>query len=214
MNTQTARVENMAQLELREFARAAIYMHYGWTQDANGRWQKGANSRDIPATLEQLYPRYHKFYERVYIGGKTSQKFFENAYGTGQEGISNFDEKTLPQGHFFIITGVSIYEAQGASGTDTVETLSYGTVAEDELENAFVGLTVNTNYKPLEKMPIKPAFSNGDTIEEFLPLAVPCVWEPNKSIQLEIESKTAIPATNFPYVQAILHGIYLKAFGS
>lgn len=204
-----ARPETVEALQMRAYLATALYQHFGW-QEVGGQWVQGSG-REIPATLESLSPRYHKFYERVYVGGKENVKFFENQYTSGEDNKSNFFASPQPAGQFYIVHGVSIYEAQGASASDNPATLAFGVVAEDEIENANISFTVNGSHTAFEKQPIRTSLDNSDTIGEYLPLAVPVVWEPNKTMLLELESKVAIPATNFPFLEVVLHGTLLKS---
>lgn len=207
-----ADIFNITQLQKRNIVLGAIYNHYGWSQDANGNWDKG-NGREIPAIVSKLRLIRHDLYQTRYLTiGQDTFKFFDQAGEPNRPLEHNFLLSVLPPEKMWIFFGLVSELATGAgAGTDTSDALLFtqpSLVADAPVLSSQVSFKMNGKTE-LDRNPYRALFINDDAYKGFHRFEEPIVWEPGGAIELEVKLAKAYAGTVYRYMRNTLIGIEL-----
>lgn len=188
------------QLQAAEIAKAALQLHYA--------------GKKFPVVVNDLEARTKAYYHRIHIGGsagaagKDRHNFFNIAQSPTAPFASNFTQANAPGDQFFIVMGIQLVTAVGASDADAEDILDYGVPFDGEVLNGVIDFDVN-NVEVLKDLPIGPAFINDEALPGYFPLIKPIVWEPDNKIDLEMRMADVFAAATYRYAKFILWGIEL-----
>lgn len=209
-----ANIFDPSQLQIKDIIAAAIYQHYGYTQNPGGNWvpKNSKSAREIPPLLDALRITRKDLFHVQYLTPTESVFNFFNAAQDAQKPFnSNFKEPSLPSNKMFIIAGIQAELATGAAAADTPDILDFKTPVagtDEEVLNGLIFWQINTQ-KEIDGVPYKSLFINDDGIKNFLRLPRMIVWEPNNQMELQVRLCKAYAAATHKFAKISLLGYEL-----
>lgn len=206
-----ADIFNPSQLQVKDIVMAAIYQHYGYTQNAAGQWTSGPAARQIPELLDKLRITRKDLHQIRYLTPTESVfEFFDKAQDPNAPFASNFKEASLQGNRMMVFFGITGELATGAAAADTPDILAFGTpgAGDEELINGLVSWDINKE-KELDVVAFKSLFINDDAIKNFFRFPRIIIWEPSNDQKLTLRLSKAYAAAVHKFAKFSLIGFEL-----
>lgn len=196
-----ANIYDESQLQIEAIVRTALNQHYG--------------EKPQPKIISTLRIKPKTLFHRKHIGGsagaagETRHDFFTVGQSADAPFASNFKNANNPGDQFFLIFGLQVLTAVGASAADAEDILDYSRPVDGEVLNGLLSFDVN-NEEIFEDLNIGPAFINDESIPGFFRLPKIAVWEPDNNMKMQLRLADAFAAATYRYCKIVQWGIELS----